>query len=110
MEALFRLLPGPQPIATRYGVTAIIVLTAFAMRLSVGDATGRFGFIHFVLPVMAAALLFDRGTGFFAVALSAVLVGSVVSWTDVSATLTAIGVFVLVGSCVVFVSEGLLRR
>ena len=107
MEALFRLLPGPQPFVVRYGVTALIVLVAFALRLSIGEGTGRFGFIHFILPVVAASLLFDRSAGFFAVALSAALVGSVIPWTSPAGNVSAIAVFVFVAGCLVFVAEGL---
>jgi hypothetical protein len=63
MEALFRLLPGPQPILVRYGATALLVLVAFGLRLGVGENTGPF--LLFILPIVASALLFDRGTGFF---------------------------------------------
>ena len=107
MEAVFRLLPGPQPFAIRYGVSALIVFLAFAFRLSVGEGTGRFGFIHFILPVVASSLLFDRKAGFFAVALSAGLVASVVPWTSPAGNVSAIAVFVTVAGCLVFVAEGL---
>jgi two-component sensor histidine kinase len=108
METLFRLLPGPQPLFVRFGVTAIVVIAAFALRLSVGDATGQYGFIHFVLPVVAASLLFDRVSGFFAVALSTALVASILDWDKgVAAHIGAGIIFVIVGSCLVFVAEGL---
>ena len=63
MEALFRLLPGPQPLLVRLSITTAIVFAAFALRFSFGDATGQYGLIHFVLPVLAASLLFDRLSG-----------------------------------------------
>lgn len=109
METLVRLLPGPQPALVRYGATAAIVGLALALRLGMGEGTGRFGFIHFVLPIVASSLLFDRAAGFFAVALSAGLVGSVLTWTPASAggTISAIGYFVVVGICLVFIAEGL---
>ena len=107
MEALFRLLPGSQPFVVRYGVSTLIVLVAFAFRLSIGEGTGRFGFIHFILPVVAASLLFDRSAGFFAMALSAALVGSVIPWTSPTGNVSAIAVFVFVAGCLVFVAEGL---
>ena len=107
MEALFRLLPGPQPALVRYGISALIVLLAFAFRLSIGEGTGRFGFIHFILPVVAASLLFDRSAGFFAVALSAALVSSVIPWAAPASNVSAIAVFIAVAGCLVFVAEGL---
>lgn len=108
METLFRLLPGPQPPLIRFGCTALIVAAAFAIRLNIGEGTGRFGFIHFILPVVAASLLFDRAAGFFAIALSAMAVGYIVPWTNqVEANLSALAVFLIVSSCLVFVAEGL---
>jgi len=109
METLFRLLPGPQPALVRYGATALIVLAAYGLRLSVGEGTGRFGFIHFVLPVVISSLIFSRGTGYFAVALSAVLVSSAISWgaADIHANISAIAVFAVVGVSLVILAEGL---
>ena len=66
MEALLRFLPGPQPVAVRYGVTAALVFLAYGIRLALGDYSGAYGFLFFILPVVASALMFDRGTGFFA--------------------------------------------
>lgn len=108
METLFRLLPGPQPPLIRFGVTALVVLGAFALRSGMGEGTGRFGFIHFVLPIVASALIFDRSAGFFAVALSSGLIASIIPWgPETGRNISAIAVFVLVGGCLVFVSAGL---
>lgn len=108
MESLFRLLPGPQPSYVRYPVTALIVLLGFAFRLSMGEGTGRFGFIHFILPIIASSLLFNRGTGYFAVGLSAALIAIVLPWPNkYEANFAALAVFIFVGVCLVFVSEGL---
>ena len=68
MEALFRLLPGPQSVLFRYGATASLVLIGFALRAGSSEITGPYGFMFFILPIVASALLFDRGTGAFAVA------------------------------------------
>jgi hypothetical protein len=98
MEALFRLLPGPQPILVRYGATTMLVLIAFAIRLGLEESTGRYGFLIFILPVVASALLFDRGTGFFATALSAALVASVLPWqAHAEVHIAAIITFLTVG-------------
>ena len=108
METLFRLLPGPQPALIRFGVTAVVVFGAFALRAGMGEGTGRFGFIHFVLPIVASALIFDRAAGFFAVALSSGLIASIIPWGPATAgNISAIAVFVLVSGCLVFVSAGL---
>lgn len=108
MQTLFRLLPGPQPLSVRLIVTVMLVFVGFALRYSFGDMTGRYGFIHFVLPIVAASLLFDRLSGFFAVALSIALVAILLPWDQgVLVHLSAFIVFSVVGCCLVFVAEGL---
>jgi len=108
MEALFRLLPGPQPAFTRFSITTVIVMAAFSLRFAMGESTGRYGFIHFILPVVASSLLFGRAAGFFAIGLSITLIGSILSWNaNASANITAITVFLIVGTCLVFVAAGL---
>lgn len=110
MQTLFRLLPGPQPLSVRLIVTAMLVFGAFALRYGVGDMTGRYGFIHFVLPIVASSLLFDRLSGFFAVSLSIALVACLLHWDHgIAGHISAIVVFSIVGCCLVFVSEGLHR-
>ena len=107
MDALFKILPGPQPAIIRFAVTAVIVLVAFAVRFNMGDGTGRYGFIHFILPLVAASLLFGRGAGFFALALSIALVASLLDWNASSAShISAIAVFFIVGCCLVFLADG----
>jgi two-component sensor histidine kinase len=108
METLFRLLPSPQSVAVRYSTTTILVLVGFALRYSVGEGTGRYGFIHFILPVLAAALLFDRTAGFFAIALSVGLIVCLLDWqAGASSHLVAIAIFCVVATCIVYVAEGL---
>jgi two-component sensor histidine kinase len=110
LEALLKYLPGPQPLAVRYGVTAALVLIAYGARLALGDYSGAYGFLFFILPVIASALLFDRGTGFFAVALSGILVATVLTWGARSgAHVIALLLFGVVGACLVFLAEGLRR-
>lgn len=108
LDTLFRLLPGPQPWPVRYFLTFIIVGAGFLLRFNIGEGTGRYGFIHFILPVLAAALLFDRGAGFFAIALSVAAISWLLDWqTNPSTHLIAIAVFCFVATCMVFVAEGL---
>jgi two-component sensor histidine kinase len=110
MEALFRLLPGPQPILVRYGVTVLLVLFAFAIRLAIAETTGQYGFLLFILPVVVSALLFDRGTGFFATGLSTALVAAILPWEgNTRVHVAAIITFVIVSTCLVFIAEGLHR-
>lgn len=108
METLFRLLPGPQPLVVRLGITALVVFVAFVFRLSIADATGQYGFINFILPVVVASLVFDRTSGFFAVGLSMALVASILNWDKgVAGHIAGFVVFGIVGLCLVFVAEGL---
>src|SRR5687768_9656847 len=76
MENLLRLLPGPQPILIRYGITIGMVLLTFALRLQLQERTGQYGFILFVPAIVAASLMFDRGSGFLALGLSTALIAS----------------------------------
>jgi two-component sensor histidine kinase len=109
MEALFRLLPGPQSVLVRYGATGLLVLIGFALRAGSSEITGPYGFLFFILPIVASALLFDRGTGVFAVALSAGLVATRLTWNDATLPVHvgALATFAFVGGCLVFVAEGL---
>ena len=110
MEALLRYLPGPQPAAVRYGGATALVLIAYGIRLALYEFSGAYGFLFFILPVVASALLFDRTTGFFAVGLSASLVASLIDWdAKPGAHVVALLLFVIVGGCLVFIAEGLHR-
>ncbi len=81
MDGLLRLLPGPQPLIVRYGLTIVLVLLMFSLKLGLRSGTGLYGFILYVPAVVAAALLFDRGSGYFAVAFSSALVASTLPWS-----------------------------
>lgn len=110
MEGLLKLLPGPQPVAIRYGVTTLMVLLMYAVKLGMQQGTGLYGFIMYVPAVVAAALLFDRGTGYFAVALSACVVASSIPWPGrLEANVSALASFILIASGLVFISDGLHR-
>jgi hypothetical protein len=110
VEALLRYLPGPQPVAIRYGATAAIVLFAYGVRLGLGAYSGAYGFLFFILPVVASALMFDWATGFFAIALSGLLVWDRrrLGGTRPVAHVIALLLFAVVGACLVFISEGLI--
>src|SRR5215831_3284398 len=69
MESLLKFLPARrQPVIVRYGASAVLVLVVFAFRLGAGPAAGEYSFIFFIPPILAAAVLFDRGSGFVATA------------------------------------------
>lgn len=110
MEPLFRLLPGPQSLPVRYGWTVLFILAAYFLRYVVDDAAGPYSSLLFILPVVVSALLFDRATGFFAIALSVAAMASLLEWDDRKTIhAAALSLFVFVGVCLVFIAEGLHR-
>ncbi|HSI73913.1 MAG TPA: sensor histidine kinase [Fimbriimonas sp.] len=111
MEGFLRLLPGPQPLLIRYSATIAMVLLSFAIKLGMQDRTGIYGFILYIPAVVAAAVIFDRGSGYLAVAASVACVASYIPWATqtLEPHVSAIATFVLVGTSLVFVGEGLRR-
>lgn len=110
MDILFRLLPGAQPVIVRYSVTALLVLAGFVLRYAIGENAGPYAFLIFILPIVASALMFDRGTGFFATAMSTALLSLLLTWDDRSGVhIAALSLFVVVSCCLVFIAEGLHR-
>ena len=108
MEALLRLLPTHVPRGMRYGATLAMVLLTFALRAGVEQRAGTYGFILFIPAIVAASLLFDRGSGFLALALSTVLVGGFLPWTgNENVHIAALATFLVVGGGLVFVGEAL---
>jgi len=109
MESLLKFLPArPQPVLVRYSASAVMVLVFFAFHLGAGQAAGNYGFILFIPPIMVAAVLFDRGSGFFATALSAVLVAVLLDWRAYPVNhVAALTLFVCVSLFVVIVGEGM---
>ena len=75
MEKLLAWLPEkPQPLGVRYGTTAIIVAVCFAVLRLVQLQSGVDSFFLMYPAVFLGALLFDRGSGFFAAILSTALI------------------------------------
>jgi two-component sensor histidine kinase len=110
MQWLLSLLPGPQSIVVRYGVTTAMVMLTFVVRLGMHDRGGPYGFILFVPAILTASLLFDRGSGFLALALSAALMGFIMPWSNnVDIHIAALTIFALIGAPLVLVGEGLHR-
>jgi len=80
----------------------------FAFRQGAGVAADRYGFIFFIPPILAASVMFDRGSGFVATALSAVLVAALLDWRVGSINhVAALTLFVCVSLFVVIVGEGM---
>jgi two-component sensor histidine kinase len=74
-ERLFARMAGTRalPVPARYGVTCLLVLVCLGVRVAILGWSPSMPFLLFVPGIMAAGLLFDRGTGLFATAASAVL-------------------------------------
>src|SRR5262249_32604124 len=109
MESLLKFLPPrPQPILVRYGASAVMVLIFFIFRLGAGPGAGEHCFIFFIPPILPAAVMFDRGSGFVATALSAALVAALLDWrAGVTTHVGALTLFVCVSLFVVIVGEGM---
>jgi two-component sensor histidine kinase len=109
MESLLRFLPSkPQPILVRYGISAVLVLIAFALHLGASAASAPDGFIIYVPAILMASILFDRGSGFVATAVAAGLVALSLDWSPaVGPHIASIVVFALVCVFVVIVGEGM---
>lgn len=75
MERLFgTLLPLRRwPIWARYSATTLLVALAFGVRLVTATDPYDHPFIFFVPAIVLAAILFDRGSGIYAVFLSALI-------------------------------------
>jgi two-component system, sensor histidine kinase PdtaS len=59
------------PVWRRYGATAMLVCLALGVRLALGEYLYGYPFILFYPVVVLAAMVFDRGSGLLATALSA---------------------------------------
>ena len=76
MENLvLRLLPsGKLPVLVRYGFTTLIVVLTLLLRVGLDGVLQQSPFLLFIPAVFLSALIFDRGSGYWATALSASLV------------------------------------
>jgi hypothetical protein len=110
MQWLLRLLPEPQSLVVRYGVTAAMVVLTFVVRLAMHDRGEPYGFILFVPAILTASLLFDRGSGFLGLALSVAFMAYIIPWGySVEVHVAALTIFALIGASLVVVGEGLHR-
>jgi K+-sensing histidine kinase KdpD len=110
---LLAILPQRQTsILVRYGVTAAIVGCAGLLRLALDESLRGYPLLLFIPAVFLSALLFDRGSGFIATLLSAVVAGAYFIEPRGSGFLEArqwfpIFVFVLIGFAISAVTETL---
>lgn len=120
VETVHRLQPlRALPVAVQYAAAAVIVLAFFSLRyllLRVGIPEGELPlFLMFIPGVLLSALLFDRGSGYFAVAVSGAL--GLYLFLDPESPVgragasdaTRLGLFVLVGLLTAMVVEQLRR-
>lgn len=74
MEQLLQLLPArPQPALVRYTSTAVLVGICFLALLGLQNRAGVLGFYLLFPAIFVSSILFDRGSGILATALSALL-------------------------------------
>src|ERR1700730_14202394 len=112
MEHLLYLLPTrPQPAVVRYGLTTVIVLVGFLLQLGVQYQSGYFGFFLFLPGIFLAAVLFDRGSGFYATLLSTLLslvaINPSGSLSIAPEQIVPLVLFVLIGLAMATMSEAL---
>lgn len=113
MEQILRMLPSkPQPLVVRYGTTAAaMVVICFLVLLGLSRQGGLLGFYLLFPAIFASSILFDRGSGFFGTALSALLLYFFLRPSD-SVLLEGglalqLALFVAIAVIVTFASEGL---
>lgn len=110
---LIRLLPRRKfGVLLRYGATTLIIAIATLLRYSLDEPLRNYPLFLYLPAVFLCALLFDRGSGFFATALGAVLAAYLfmppafsfdISWGDG----LALFLFILVGCMMAGVTEAL---
>lgn len=113
MESLLRILPPrPGSYLVRYSLTAVVVVACAALITLLHRDVSTDGFFVFYFAVFLTSILFDHMSGFVATALSTAFMyvwlktpGSNNWWPEEAAPL--LGMFVLMGVGVAFVSEGL---
>jgi two-component sensor histidine kinase len=103
------------PIWARYAITTLIILIAFGVRFSLWKGGAGYPYLVFFPAIIVVSILFDHGTGIYAVILSTVLaiyffvdpVGSLsVSRSD---DVIAIAIFVITGIATAILIEALHR-
>jgi two-component system, sensor histidine kinase PdtaS len=112
MKNTLELLPAkPQHIAVRYGATTILVVLSFLFIVLLEATSGIWGFFLMFPAIFLSAVLFDRGSGFFATILSTLLlvvaVHSKVGFAPPEQYSLPIALFAVVGFGVATMSEAL---
>jgi two-component sensor histidine kinase len=85
-----------------------MVLVSFLLRMGIEERAGPYGFILFIPAIVTASVVFDRGSGFFATALTILLVSLLLNWSEhAPAHLASVASFGVVSAGLVLVSEGM---
>jgi hypothetical protein len=90
-------------------VRAVSLSSGQALRMALQQFAGPYGFVVFVPAILLAALLFDQGSGYLALALSLALTALVIPWEEqgLGLHIAALAVFAAVSVPLVLVAEGL---
>jgi K+-sensing histidine kinase KdpD len=110
---LLAILPRRQPsVLVRYSMTAAIIGCTALLRLALDDSLRGYPLLLFIPAVFLSALLFDRGSGFVATLLSAILAAAFFIEPRGNVFIDArhwfpIFVFVLIGFAISSVTEAL---
>jgi hypothetical protein len=112
MEWILRALPSrPQPIWIRYGVTTLLVGLCFLLMKGVQEFSPIQAYFLLFPAIFLASIAFDRGSGFLATGLSALLLarwGGDLGHAQYSTEhWLSLGLFVGIGFALAAVSEGL---
>lgn len=101
------------PLWLRYALTIALVLLFFAIRSGLGATLNGYPFLLFFLPIIVSAVVFNRGSGLVAVAVSSLLAWYFFLGQERSFVLAGFGealvliLFVLIASAMAFALEAL---
>jgi two-component sensor histidine kinase len=112
MERFLRALPSrPQPLWIRYGGTALLVGLCFLLMKGIQEFSPIQGYFLLFPAIFLASIAFDRGSGFLATGLSALLLsrwgGDLGPAQYSTEHWLSLGLFVGIGFALAAVSEGL---
>jgi two-component sensor histidine kinase len=100
------------PLLVRYTATLLIIAIAFALHLAMDAELRQYPFLLFMPGIFLTALLFDKGSGFLATVVTAVLVDYFIlppeqSFTIDPSHLVPLVLFVCIGFAISAVTEAL---
>jgi two-component sensor histidine kinase len=104
----------PSSTLVRYSITVGIVLLAALLRMALDETLKNYPLLLFVPAVFLAALLFDRGSGFLATVLSAIIAAWIFIPPEWSLSIGAdqwfaVVLFVVIGCGITVITEALRR-